>query len=81
MRWFDRRPKERKPNRRTLQIFKTSTCAEIRRSAVRMSCADEADLSAFTAYYEQARYRMNEAPSAEDAARMAELFGRIRPEL
>jgi large-conductance mechanosensitive channel len=81
MRWFDRRPKERKQNPKTLQVFKTSTCGEIEQRAQTLSRAAEADLAAFTAYYERARYRTNEEPSPEDAARMAELFRKIKPEL
>lgn len=81
MRWFDRRPKERKQNPKTLQVFRTSTCGEIKERAETLSRADEADLAAFTAYYERARYRTNEDPSSEDAARMAELFRKIKPEL
>lgn len=81
MRWFDRRPKERKQNPKTLQVFRTSTCGEIEQRAQTLSRADEADLAAFTAYYERARYRTNEDPSPEDAARMAELFRKIKPEI
>ncbi len=81
MKWFERRSKKRKTSGSVQQPYRTSTCGEIRRSAETLSRADEADLSAFTTYYEQARYRMQEAPSPEDAASMAELFGRIKPTL
>ncbi len=81
MRWFDRRPKERRQGVQTVRVFKTSTCGEIRERAQTLSRADEADLAAFTAYYERARYRTNEDPSPEDAARMAELFRKIKPEI
>lgn len=81
MKWFDRRSKKRRTGVSAKRIFATSTCREIKCSAESLSRADEADLAAFTAYYEQARYHTNADPSPEDAARMAELFGRIKPEL
>lgn len=86
MQLFDRKSPRRRGRfgRRDAEwkhIYKTSTCEEIRESAGALSRADASDLSAFTAYYERARYHMNEEPSAADAARMAELLGRIKPEL
>jgi hypothetical protein len=77
MKWFDRRSKKRKPDGNAAQFYQTSTCGEIRTRAETMLRADEADLAAFTAYYERARYQLNESPSQEDAARMTELLGRI----
>lgn len=83
MRLFDRKSSRRRglaarKNAERRQIFRTSTCREIEERAERLSCADASDLSAFTSYYERARYRLAADPTDEDAARMAELYDRIR---
>lgn len=81
MKWFDRSPRKRKAGARAPRVFQTNTCGEIESRAKTLTCADEADLAAFTLYYEQARYQTNEDPSPKDAARMAELFGKIKPQI
>ena len=61
-----------------VRFGRTDTCGEIRRHAGRWLVTDASVLSAFTALYEKARYRMEEPPGEDDARRMKTLLDRIR---
>ncbi len=61
-----------------VRFDRTNTCGEIRRYAKRNLIADSSLLAAFTVLYEQARYRLKDAPTAADARRMKALLDRIK---
>ena len=61
-----------------IRIRRTDTCGEIERRAEKGLNTDPSNLSDLTELYEKARYRQNDAPTADEAARMKTLLARIR---
>ena len=65
-------------NRLRVRFGETNTCGEIRERAEERLIAEPEKLSALTALYEKARYRLKDAPSEADASAMKELLEQIK---
>ena len=65
-------------NRLRLRFGAASTCGEIRQRAEKRAAGDPASLSALTALYEEARYRLSETPTEADERAMEALLRQIK---